>query len=63
MKCTWCKGTGYIWINKMKIICFNCKGTKYGPDGGSYKNSQRRHELLLGNTQKFQQLKGGDENG
>jgi len=30
MKCTWCKGTGYIWINKMKIIALTVKEQSMG---------------------------------
>jgi len=36
VKCNWCKGRGYVrLIAYGKRVCFNCRGTGCGTDGGS----------------------------
>jgi hypothetical protein len=42
-KCLWCSGTGYIKLEKyITKVCFNCKGTGLGPDGGEKITAQKK---------------------
>lgn len=57
VKCKWCKGTGKVYLmgdeNKYlkqfgKGICFNCKGTGEGEDGGETIGGAKR-PYMIGN--------------
>lgn len=59
MKCTWCKSTGFLRLDKRKIVCLNCRGSGKGGDGGVYRTIGGRSKRLLRNqygVKKFQIL-------